>query len=370
MKVFFTRFYAILKARNLEFFRDRSSLAWSVIFPVLLLVGFAVVFSGDGKDVYKVGVLTSESSAPSVQPHPFLQTKYIEFVDYKDPKKALSKLHQHRLDLLVDFEKQQYWLNESSPNGYFVEKLLLASSLSVEKGDSNTSVDGELDSNDKTSNGLTTGNWQQQTVDGRQIRYLDWVLPGILGMNMMFSCLFGVGYVIVRYRKNMVLKRLNATPVTALEFLTAQIVSRLMIVMFLSSMVFIGCDLLFDFYMLGSYLDLLVIAILGAFALISLGLMIASRSRSEELTGGLLNLATWPMMILSGVWFSLEGSPEFIQTISMALPLTHLVEGARAIMTEGASLMDIKHHVFTLLGMIVVFLTAGTLLFRWEGDGR
>jgi len=399
MKVFFTRFYAILKARNLEFFRDRSSLAWSVIFPVLLLVGFAVVFSGDGKDVYKVGVLNSESSAPSVsatsasieqntsesidltnsetpelslsvQPHPFLQTKYIEFVDYKDPKKALSKLHQHRLDLLVDFEKQQYWLNESSPNGYFVEKLLMASSLNVEKGGSNTSVDGELDSNDKVLNALTTENWQQQTVDGRQIRYLDWVLPGILGMNMMFSCLFGVGYVIVRYRKNMVLKRLNATPVTALEFLTAQIVSRLMIVMFLSSMVFIGCDLLFDFYMLGSYLDLIVIAALGAFALISLGLMIASRSRSEELTGGLLNLATWPMMILSGVWFSLEGSPEFIQTISMALPLTHLVEGARAIMTEGVSLMDIKHHVFTLLGMIVVFLTAGTLLFRWEGDGR
>ena len=102
----------------------------------------------------------------------------------------------------------------------------------------------------------------------------------------------------------------------------------------------------------------------------TLGLLIASRSRSEELTGGLLNLATWPMMILSGVWFSLEGSPEFIQTISMALPLTHLVEGARAIMTEGASLMDIKHHVLTLLSMIAVFLSVGTLLFRWEGDGR
>ncbi|GAB3003342.1 ABC transporter permease [Psychrosphaera aestuarii] len=377
MKVFFTRFYAILKARNLEFFRDRSSLAWSVIFPVLLLVGFAVVFSGDGKDVYKVGVLNSESLLPSesassvqLQPHPFLQTKYIEFVDYKDSKKALSKLHQHRLDLLVDFKKKQYWLNESSPNGYFVEKLLLASSLNVQESNSDATVEGQFDKNGLASNQQTNTNWQQQTVDGRQIRYLDWVLPGILGMNMMFSCLFGVGYVIVRYRKNMVLKRLNATPVTALEFLTAQVVSRLMIVMFLSSMVFIGCDLLFDFYMLGSYLDLIVVAALGAFSLISLGLMIASRSRSEELTGGLLNLATWPMMILSGVWFSLEGSPEFIQTISQFLPLTHLVEGARAIMTEGASLMDIKHHVLTLIGMIVVFLTAGTVMFRWEGDGR
>ncbi len=356
--VFFTRFYAILKARNLEFFRDRSSLAWSVIFPVLLLIGFAVVFSGEGKDVYKVGVLNSpvalvsDSDAPadntdsdnSENDAPdFLKLNYVEYVPYDSQAKAIEKLRQHRLDLLVDYETQSYWLNESSPNGYFVEKLLLASGPS---------------------------SFEKQVVDGRQIRYLDWVLPGILGMNMMFSCLFGVGYVIVRYRKNMVLKRLNATPVTALEFLTAQIVSRLFIVMFLSTAVFIGCDLLFDFYMLGSYIDLLIIAVLGAFSLISLGLMIASRSRSEELTGGLLNLATWPMMILSGVWFSLEGSPQFIQNIAYALPLTHLVEGARSIMTEGSSLLDIKHHVMTLVVMTAVFLGVGTVSFRWEGDGR
>ena len=342
MKVFFSRFYAILKGRNLEFFRDKSSLTWSIVFPVLLLVGFALVFSGDGKDQYKVGVLNKPAQQSE---DPFLQTKYIEFVDYQDSQLALEKLRQHRLDLLVDYGSSNYWINESSPNGYFMEKLL-------------------------TGYDVAQSDWQQQTVDGRQIRYLDFVLPGILGMNMMFSCLFGVGYVIVRYRKNMVLKRLNATPVTAFEFLSAQIVSRLMIVMFLSSSVFIGCDFMFDFYMLGSYLDLFVIGLLGAFSLISLGLMIASRSRSEELTGGLLNLATWPMMILSGVWFSLEGSPEFIQQIAYILPLTHLVEGARAVMTEGATLMDIKDHVLVMIGMTVVFLGLGTAMFRWEGDGR
>lgn len=347
MKLFFSRFYAILKGRNLEFFRDRSSLAWSIVFPVLLLVGFALVFSGDGKDQFKVGLLNSPmTEGVGKEPEAgFLATKYIEFVDYQKSDVAIEKLRQHRLDMLVDFGSNQYWINESSPNGYFMEKLL---------------VGYEAESSP----------WRQQTVDGRQIRYLDFVLPGILGMNMMFSCLFGVGYVIVRYRKNMVLKRLNATPVTAFEFLTAQVVSRLFIVMFLSSSVFIGCDFLFDFYMLGSYLDLFIVGILGAFSLISLGLMIASRSRSEELTGGLLNLATWPMMILSGVWFSLEGSPEFIQQIAYVLPLTHLVEGARAVMTEGASLVDIADHVFVMVGMTIVFLGIGTTLFRWEGDGR
>lgn len=367
MKLFFSRFYAILKGRNLEFFRDKSSLTWSIVFPVLLLVGFALVFSGDGKDQFKVGLLNSPVGQGAVNVDPssfdtskqasenaseklthsagFLATKYVEFVDYENSDVAIEKLRQHRLDMLIDFESKQYWINESSPNGYFMEKLLVGYEPS-------------------------SSQWQQQTVDGRQIRYLDFVLPGILGMNMMFSCLFGVGYVIVRYRKNMVLKRLNATPVTAFEFLTAQVVSRLFIVMFLSTSVFVGCDFLFDFYMLGSYLDLFIVGILGAFSLISLGLMIASRSRSEELTGGLLNLATWPMMILSGVWFSLEGSPEFIQQIAYALPLTHLVEGARAVMTEGASLADIADHVLVMVGMTVVFLGIGTTLFRWEGDGR
>ena len=338
MKQFYRRFSAILKARNLEFFRDRSSLGWSIVFPVLLLIGFALVFSGDGKEQFKVGVINKDASESE-----FLNTKYVEFVDYTDVELGLTKLRQHRLDLMVDFNTRAYWLNDSSPNGYFMEKVLLSEPVS---------------------------NWQKQTVSGRQIRYVDWVLPGILGMNMMFSCLFGVGYVIVRYRKNMVLKRLNATPVTAFEFLTAQIVSRLFIVMFLSAVVFIGCNFLFDFYMLGSYFTLFVIGTLGAFCLISLGLLIASRSRSEELTGGLLNLATWPMMILSGVWFSLEGSPEFIQTISWFLPLTHLVEGARAVMTEGANFYELKGHITTLVVMTVVFLSLGTWLFRWEGDGR
>jgi ABC-type multidrug transport system permease subunit len=122
--------------------------------------------------------------------------------------------------------------------------------------------------------------------------------------------------------------------------------------------------------MLGSYFDLVLIGFVGAMSLIALGLLVASRSRSEELTGGLLNLATWPMMILSGVWFSLEGSPDFIQNIAWFLPLTYLVEGARAIMTDGASLIDIQHHLWVLIGMTVLFLSLGAALFRWEGDGR
>ncbi|MFT5023943.1 MAG: ABC-2 type transport system permease protein, partial [Colwellia sp.] len=232
----FKRFFAVVKARNIEFFRDRSSLGWNLFFPILMLAGLSFVFAGDGKAVYKVGVIDSKTVQSS-----FMETRYVDFIDYQDKALATVKLEQHAIDFLVDFSQKSYWVNQGSPNSYLVEKIFL--------GQHN--------------------NFQRLETYGKKIRYVDWVLPGILGMNMMFSCLFGVGYVIVRYRKNAVLKRLKATPLSAFEFVSAQLVSRIFIVMFMSSVVYIGCNFFFDFYMLGSYFDLFIIAVLGAISLIS-----------------------------------------------------------------------------------------------------
>jgi ABC-type multidrug transport system permease subunit len=331
----FKRFYAVIKARNIEFFRDRSSLGWNLLFPILMLAGLSFVFSGDGKAVYKVGVVNIESVQST-----FLKTRYVDFIDYKEKSLATLKLEQHAIDFLVDFSKKSYWVNKGSPNSYLIEKIFLGQHT----------------------------DFQRLETNGKKIRYVDWVLPGILGMNMMFSCLFGVGYVIVRYRKNSVLKRLKATPLSAFEFVSAQLVSRISIVMFMSIVVYVGCNLFFDFYMLGSYFDLLVIAILGAISLISLGLLVASRSKSEELIGGLLNLTSWPMMLLSGVWFSLEGAPNAVKILADFLPLTHLVAGARKVITEGATLADISYHVMALLIMSTVCLALGSYLFSWNTE--
>jgi ABC-2 type transport system permease protein len=332
----YKRFWAILKARLIEYGRDKSALIWSFIFPICLVAGFGFMFSGDGKALYKVGLLGDKQTST------FLATRHLMFIDYKDPNKALMKLQQHSVDLLVDTSKRSYWVNEESAAGYIVEKLLLQA---------------EPDYNRVVSN-------------GRQIRYIDWVFPGILGMNMMFGCLFGVGFVIVRYRKNSVLKRLRATPLHASEFIMAQVVSRLVIVLMVISIVYIGCDLLFDFYMIGHYLNLIAMAMLGAIALISLALLIASRSESEELTSGMLNMISFPMIILSGVWFSLEGTPEFVQTVAQFFPLTHMLEGARAIMSDGASLWDLKYNVLSLLAMTTVFTALAAYFFRWQGENR
>jgi len=331
----FKRFFAVFKARNIEFFRDKASLGWNILFPVLLLIGFSFVFSGDNKAVYKIGVINETE-----QTHPFLSTKFVDFVNYSSLEIAKDKLSRHSIDLVINFSEKQYWVNELSPKSYLIERIFLAEENQFKK----------------------------HQVSGEPIRYVDWVLPGILGMNMMFSCLFGVGYVIVRYRKNHVLKRLKATPLSALEFVSAQLLSRLFIVIVMSSAIYIGCNFMFDFFMLGHYFDLLVVGVLGAMSLISLGLLVASRSKSEELIGGLLNLTSWPMMLLSGVWFSLEGAPEPVRVFADLLPLTHLVSGARAIMTEGATLADISYHVYVLGGMTAIFLALGAYFFSWSTE--
>jgi ABC-type multidrug transport system permease subunit len=335
----FKRFLAVLTARNLEFFRDRSALGWNLLFPVLLVIGFAVIFNNDNPSLYKFGYVGN------LQDQPISQYKHIEFIRYEDKQLAIQKLNQHKIDLLMDFNNRQYWLNTSSANGYISEKLLLSAPLSQ-----NT--------------------FQRKAIEGQEIRYLDWVVPGILAMNMMFSCLYGVGYVIVRYRKNAVLKRLSATPLQPVEFLAAQIVSRLLIVVTLTSSIFFACNMMFNFYLAGSIWLLLLLCVLGAFSLISLSLLIACRSESEEFTGGVLNLVSWPMMMLSGVWFSLEGSPEIIQTISQLFPLTQMLIGARAVMLEGAGLSDIFPQIAMLTVQSLGFLLISALLFRWKGQIR
>ena len=171
-------------------------------------------------------------------------------------------------------------------------------------------------------------------------------------MNMMFGSLFGIGYVIVRYRKNGVLKRLKATPLTAFEFISAQIFSRLLLTLSITILVFLGTNFL--------------VYTLGAFCLISLALILASRTESEEFAGGILNLITWPMMIFSGVWFSLEGLPPTAQYLSKLLPLTHIVDAARAVMNDGAGMLDIMPDLLVLLAMSILFLFIGAMLFRWK----
>lgn len=334
------RIYAIFLGRNREFLRDRASFSWNLLLPVVLMFGLSFAFSGD-RDNYTVGVLQTGDAIVAGQ-HPFLGTRYIRFVPTDDKEGALRKVSRHQLDLLVEFgDAPRYWVNPDSAKGYFVELALL-----------------QADSKDSPS-------IEKEQILGDPVRYADWVLPGILGMNMMFSCMFGVGYVVVRYRKNGFLKRLRATPLTSFEFISAQVLSRLVLIMCITVFVYTGTHLILNTRMEGSYFTLFLVALVGAISMVSLGLIVSARVTSEELAGGLLNLINWPMMLLSGVWFSLEGAGPVLQNLAKLFPLTHVLDSARAVMLDGATLGDVAPSLLALTALSGVFIAIGAKVFRW-----
>jgi len=338
--VTWNRIYALFVARNLEFMRDRSALAWNVVLPVLIIFVFAYAFTEDNPEKFKVGLVADGALQDAAAQ--FRDTRYIKFIEFDEAEANLHKVERHQVDLLFDANGDRYWINRTSPNGYIVEKLLIAA-----YADSSATLHKIL-------------------VEGDEVRYLDWVIPGVIGMNIMFGALFGIGYVIVRYRKFGVLKRLSATPVTAMEFLSAQILSRLWLLLVVNLVIFIGMDLFLDFRMHGSYFDLLLVFVLGCVNLICCGLVVAARISSEEVANGVLNLFSWPMMFLSGVWFSLEGAHPLMQKFALLLPLTHITEAAREIMIDGAGIIDIADHLLALGISSIILLWIGARIFRWE----
>lgn len=330
------RLLAVFHARNREFLRDRMSVSWNLVFPVLIVMSFAFAFTKDHMALFKVGVHGAAEAPAAAQG--FRALDYIRFIPVRDLQAAIPKLERHQYDLLLDLPGRRYWVNEKSPQGYMLEQILPQAAPDL----------------------------QRRSVSAEGVRYVDWLIPGLLGMNVMFSALFGVGYTIVRYRKNGVLKRLRATPLSAFEFLGAHVASRLWLIVLVTCVVYLGTDLFVGFQMNGSYALLLLVLVLGALSMISLSLIVAAQLSNEETANGLLNLISWPMMLLSEVWFSLEGSPELVRQAAQALPLTHLVGAARAVMIDGASIVQIAPHLAVLAFSALLFLLIAARLFRWE----
>lgn len=331
------RFYAILVARNLEFVRDYASLGWGLLFPIFIVIGFAFIFNNQ-QALYTVGTLGDDEVNTEMLLG--LDGSLVDIAAQDNLDAAIRKVERHGIDLLIEPSAGRYWINPESPNGIVLEKILNAEG--------------------------SVANLTRVPVSGDALRYVDWALPGVLAMNIMFAALYGIGFVIVRYRKMGVLKRLLATPVSAVEFLSAQLVSRLLLILVVNTILFVGLLLTVNFRMEGSALLLLLVFAVGSTSLIAMGLLIAARISSEELANGLLNLATWPMMLLSEVWFSMGDAAPWLRRIADALPLTHMTRSARAIMLDDAGFSDVLPSLLYLGSITVALLIAGALLFRWE----
>lgn len=337
------RVFAIFWARLKEFYRDRASLGWAILFPLLMVFGFSFMFKGANKELAAVGVI---AQSPSTLVELLKNRAPLRIVEFSSEADGLDRLTHHKIDLLISEKSQQYWLNSESPKSQIALGLWRSAIAPDEQ----------------------VASFSKQSIASRVTTYAEWAFPGILGMNVMFSALFGVGWVVVHYRKTKVLRRLKVTPLTAAEFLSAQILARLVIVALNTAFVFFACSQILKLQFNGSIGLLVLSYLLGAMSLISIGVFVSARTASEELASGLINLLTWPMILLSEVWFSLEGLPKWVERAAMLMPLTHLNRAVRAILNDGADFSQVAHHFAYLFGVGAFFLVAGSLMFKWEAD--
>ncbi|MBI5070452.1 MAG: ABC transporter permease [Deltaproteobacteria bacterium] len=204
------------------------------------------------------------------------------------------------------------------------------------------------------------------TVTEPGSRYVDFLIPGLLGVNIMSAGMWGIGYVIVETRQKKLLKRLVATPMRRSEYLLSFVILRLLFV-FLEIPVLLGFGwLAFSVPVHGSLALLVAISLVGALCFAGMGLLVACRAQNVQTVGGLINLVMMPMFLLSGVFFSASHFPDLLQPFIRVLPLTALNDALRLVMNEGLGLAAVGPRLLLLAGLAIVTFAAALRWFRWS----
>ncbi len=199
-------------------------------------------------------------------------------------------------------------------------------------------------------------------------RYIDFLVPGLVGVNLMSSSMWGIGWVIVEMRTKRLIKRMLATPMRRSDFLFSFVLMRVLFVLVEVPVLYGFGALAFGVRIVGSIALLLALSFVGAFAFAGLGLLIASRAENTQTVGGLMNLVMMPMFVCSGVFFSTSNFPDQVQPVLRALPLTTLNDALRAVTNEGAGLGDgaVTLALVVLFAWGLVSFAAALKIFRWR----
>ena len=196
-------------------------------------------------------------------------------------------------------------------------------------------------------------------------RYIDFLIPGLLAMNLMSGSMWGIGWVIVEMRVRKLLKRLLAAPMRRRHLLFAFGLSRLAVIPFEIALILIFARLVFGVQVAGSYAALVLVSLAGSASFAAIAILVASRAQNTQTVSGLMNLVMLPMFVLSGVFFSSTHFPEVTRPFISALPLTAMCDGMRAVMIDGAGLAGTLPYLAVLAAWGVVSFVLGLRWFRW-----
>jgi len=334
--------YQLTVIRFLLIVREPEAIFWIFIFPILLAAGLGIAFRNRPPDVLPVGATTAELTQ-TLAADKGLKAAML------DEAAGTRALATGNILLLVIQRPDGiiYKFDDTNPDAR-TARMVVDHDVQVAAG-LGVAVDAE-----------------NQLVHETGSRYIDFVVPGLLGMNLMGSAMWGLGFSIVEARQKKLLKRLVASPMPRWQYLISFLLSRL-VMLFIEVAAFLGfAKLVFGVPFRGSLGELAFLCVLTSLAFSALGLLVASRARTMEAASGLMNLVMLPMWILSGVFFSASRFPAVIQPIVRALPLTAAIDAMRGNMLQGMSLNQMTLPVCILLGWLLAAFVVSLRIFRWR----
>lgn len=332
-----------------EYTREPESLFWVFAFPVLMTLALGIAFRGGAAAEVRVGVVR-DGAVPSSA------AELTQTLD-EDPRIAVVEMPSARSQAALRDGDVAVIVEPGDPVTYRFDPTRPESAVA------RFTVDDALQRAAGRRDAFTPGE-QQVVIPGG--RYIDWLVPGLLGMNVLMTGVWGIAFTLGMSRAKKLLKRLSSTPMKRAHFLGAQIAGRLLFLPIEAGVLLVFARLAFDVPVEGSWLLLTAIIVLGAVMGGALSLLIASRARSFEAVSGLINFATLPMWIFSGVFFASSNFPDVMQPFIQALPLTALNDALRAVMLAGAGAGAITHEIAIMAAWAMLSFAVALRIFRWQ----
>jgi ABC-2 type transport system permease protein len=326
-----------------EFIREPEAVFWALFFPILITAGLGIAFRSRPVEVLNVAT-TASAIARSLRQDASLEVAELPVAA------AESALRTGKVALLAVPGPNgtiEYRYDDTNPEGRTARILV---DRAIQR------AAGRVDPVDV----------EDRLVREPGSRYIDFLVPGLVGLGIMSNAIWGLGFSIVDSRRRKLTKRLVATPMSRTHYLLSFLVWR-MILLVVEVGVPVGFGVLaFGVPVRGRLVDLAIVCVLSSLTFNALGLLLASRARTIEAVSGLMNLVQVPMWILSGVFFSSQRFPDMVQPFIRALPLTAVIDALRSHMLQGTTLVQLAPQLGTLTGWLVVCFVLALKLFRWR----
>ncbi len=337
----------LIAVRIRQFFREPEAIFWTYGFPLIMVLVLGLAVRNNSEEVTEFDTVEGVSAT-----HVEAALKGNDRFKFavRNEVEALERLRKNKTPIVVTFTKNagyEYHFDPSNP----------------ESRAARAAIDDALQRAAGRTDPLPT---KDETVTAPGARYIDFLVPGLIGMNLMGGGLWGIGFVLVDMRVRNLLKRLLATPMRRSDFLLSLVGVR--VLFFIPEMLFLlfAAFLIFKVPIRGNLLSIMFVAWVGSMSFAGLGLLVACRAKRLESVSGLMNLVMLPMWLTSGVFFSSERFPDFLQPFICALPLTQLNNALRAIILDGAGLWTQTVPMLILLVWGTISFTLALKWFRWN----